>query len=220
MKGETARLILEEMQRGKGIITSADLVQYQAKERDPAIFVYKKYSIVTMPLPSSGGVILQQMMKMAEGQPLKSYGFESPRTVHLMTESKDWPYADRAKFLGDRDFYAVPVKTLTSEAYLRERMSLIKPDKAGASKDIQAGVLSPASEETTHLNVYDREGNAVSITTTLNGGYGNKVVVGGAGFLLNNEMDDFSIKPGIPICMGLWVRRPMPLRPVKGCLAR
>jgi len=201
-EGETARLILEEMQRGKGIITAADLTGYQAKEREATVFPYKKYSIVTMPLPSSGGVILQQMMKMVEGQPLRSFGFESPKAVHLMTEAERLAYADRAKYLGDRDYYSVPVKTLTSEAYLHERMSLIPPDKAGTSKDIQAGVLSPASEETTHLNVYDKEGNAVSITTTLNGGYGNKVVVGGAGFFLNNEMDDFSIKPGVPNMYG------------------
>jgi len=201
-EGETARLILEEMQRGRGIITAADLRGYQAKERAATVFPYKKYSIITMPLPSSGGVILQQMMKMVEGQPLKSYGFLSAQTVHLMTEVERLAYADRAKYLGDRDYYSVPVDTLTSESYIRQRVALIQPDKAGTSKDIQAGVLSPASEETTHLNVYDREGNAVSITTTLNGGYGSKVVVGGAGFFLNNEMDDFSIKPGVPNMYG------------------
>jgi gamma-glutamyltranspeptidase/glutathione hydrolase len=201
-EGETARLILEEMQRGKGIITAADLAGYQAKEREATVFPYKQYSIVTMPLPSSGGVILQQMMKMVEELPLRSYGFESPKAVHLMTEAERLAYADRAKYLGDRDYYSVPVKTLTSKAYLHERMALIQPDKAGTSKEIQAGVLSPASEETTHLNVFDRQGNAVSITTTLNGGYGNKVVVGGAGFFLNNEMDDFSIKPGVPNMYG------------------
>ncbi|HVU54821.1 MAG TPA: gamma-glutamyltransferase [Puia sp.] len=201
-EGETARLILEEMQRGKGIISAADLSGYQAKERDATVFPYKKYSIVTMPLPSSGGVILQQMMKMAEGQPLQSYGFESTQTVHVMTEIERLAYADRAKYLGDKDYYSVPVDTLTSASYIRQRVALIQPDKAGTSTDIQAGVLSPASEETTHLNVYDKEGNAVAITTTLNGGYGCKVVVGGAGFLLNNEMDDFSIKPGVPNMYG------------------
>jgi gamma-glutamyltranspeptidase/glutathione hydrolase len=200
--GETARLIQEEMQRGKGIMTLADLKGYQAKEREATVFAYKRYSVVTMPLPSNGGVILQQMMKMVEGQPLRSYGFDSPKAVHLMTEVERLAYADRAKYLGDRDYYSVPVKTLTSEAYLRRRMALIQPDKAGTSKEIQAGVLSSVSEETTHLNVYDKEGNAVSITTTLNDGYGNKVMVGGAGFLLNNEMDDFSIKPGVPNLYG------------------
>jgi gamma-glutamyltranspeptidase/glutathione hydrolase len=201
-EGETARLIIAEMQRGKGIITAADLKSYEAKEREATVFSYKNYQVVTMPLPSSGGVILQQMMKMVEDQPLKDYGFESVKTVHLMTEAERIAYADRAKYLGDRDYYSVPVKTLTSEAYLHQRRALIEPDKAGNSKDIQAGVLSPASEETTHLDVYDSEGNAVSITTTLNGGYGSRVVVGGAGFLLNNEMDDFSVKPGVPNMYG------------------
>lgn len=201
-EGRTAKLIIAEMQRGNGIITAADLAQYQAKEREATVFPYKNYSVVTMPLPSSGGVILQQMMKMVEDQPLKSYGFQSVKTVHLMTEVERIAYADRAKYLGDRDFYAVPVKTLTSAAYLHQRMTAFNPDQAGNSKDIQAGIISPASEETTHLDVIDDQGNAVSITTTLNGGYGSKVVVAGAGFLLNNEMDDFSIKPGIPNMYG------------------
>jgi len=201
-EGRTAELIIAEMTRGKGIITAQDLRSYQAIEREPTVFPYKGYSIVTMPLPSSGGVILQQMMKMVEDQPLKEYGFESVKAVHLMTEVERLAYADRAKYLGDRDYYSVPVKTLVSADYLRQRMATITPDKAGNSQEIQAGVLSPKSEETTHLDVYDREGNAVSITTTLNGSYGSKVVVGGAGFLLNNEMDDFSIKPGVPNMYG------------------
>jgi len=201
-EGETARLITEEMQRGKGIITAADLAGYTAKEREPSVFGYKGYTIVTMPLPGSGGVVLQQMMKMAEDQPLKESGFESVKTVHLMTEIERLAYADRAKYLGDRDYYSIPVRTLTSSAYLHKRLTLIEPGKAGTSKDIQAGMISPLSEETTHLDVYDKEGNAVAITTTLNGGYGSRVVVAGAGFLLNNEMDDFSIKPGIPNMYG------------------
>jgi gamma-glutamyltranspeptidase/glutathione hydrolase len=201
-EGTTARLILEEMHRGKGIITAADLKGYTAKLRQPTVFPYKSYNIVTMPLPSSGGVLLQQMMKMVEEQPLADYGFESVKAVHLMTEVERLSYADRAQYLGDMDYFAVPVDTLTSPAYLRRRLAAILPDKAGNSKDIKAGVLSPASEETTHLDVIDREGNAVSITTTLNGGYGSKVVVAGAGFLLNNEMDDFSVKPGVPNMYG------------------
>jgi gamma-glutamyltranspeptidase/glutathione hydrolase len=201
-EGETARLLLEEMQRGKGIITAADLKGYTAKEREATVFPYKKYTVVTMPLPSSGGVILQQMLKMVEDRPLKEYGFESVKATHWMTEAERIAYADRAKFLGDRDYYSVPVKTLTSNAYLKKRIALIDPDKAGNSTDIQAGTLDPASEETTHLDVMDQEGNAVSITTTLNGGFGSKVVVAGAGFLLNNEMDDFSIKPGVPNMYG------------------
>jgi gamma-glutamyltranspeptidase/glutathione hydrolase len=201
-EGETARLILEEMQRGKGIITEKDLRDYTAKTREATVFPYHGYTIVTMPLPSSGGVVLQQMLKMVESQPLGTYGFESVKAVHLMTEAERLAYADRAQYLGDRDYYSVPVKTLTSEAYIRKRMTAFQPDKAGNSKDISAGVLNPKSEETTHLDVLDDEGNAVSITTTLNGGYGSRVVVGGAGFFLNNEMDDFSVKPGVPNMYG------------------
>lgn len=201
-EGETARLILEEMRRGKGIITATDLENYKAIQRTPAIFPYHGHTIVTMPLPSSGGVVLQQMLKMVEDQPLASYGFESVKAVHLMTEVERLAYADRAQYLGDRDYYSVPVDTLVSAAYLRRRLAQIPPAKAGKSTVIKAGVLSPASEETTHLDVIDAQGNAVSITTTLNGGYGNRVVVGGAGFFLNNEMDDFSIKPGVPNMYG------------------
>jgi len=201
-EGRTARLILEEMQRGHGIITAADLKGYTAKERKPSIFPYRQYSIVTMPLPSSGGVVLQQMLKMAENYPLKQYGFASVKAVHLMAEIERLAYADRAQYLGDKDYYSVPVATLTSDAYIKRRLADIPAGKAGNSKDIRAGVLSPASEETTHFEVMDKDGNAVSITTTLNGGYGSKVVVGGAGFFLNNEMDDFSVKPGVPNMYG------------------
>jgi gamma-glutamyltranspeptidase / glutathione hydrolase len=201
-EGETARLIVEEMHRGKGIITAADLENYKAVERTPTIFPYHGHTIVTMPLPSSGGVVLQQMLKMVEDQPLAGYGFESVKAVHLMTEVERLAYADRAQYLGDRDFYTVPVDTLVSAAYLQRRLGQIPPTRAGKSSVIKAGVLSPASEETTHLDVIDAQGNAVSITTTLNGGYGNRVVVGGAGFFLNNEMDDFSIKPGVPNMYG------------------
>ncbi len=201
-EGETARLILEEMRRGKGILTAADLQTYTAKTRPATLFPYKQYTIVTMPLPSSGGVVLQQMLKMVENQPLAGYGFESVKAVHLMTEVERLAYADRAQYLGDRDYYSVPVDTLTSQAYLHSRMAAFQPDKAGNSKDISAGVLSPKSEETTHFDVIDNDGNAVSITTTLNGGYGSRVVVGGAGFFLNNEMDDFSVKPGVPNMYG------------------
>ncbi len=201
-EGETARLIVEEMQRGKGILTASDLENYKAIERTPTIFPYHGHTIVTMPLPSSGGVVLQQMFKMVEDQPLASYGFESVKAVHLMTEVERLAYADRAQYLGDRDYYSVPVDTLVSTAYLQRRVAQIPPTRAGKSSVIKAGILSPASEETTHLDVIDAQGNAVSITTTLNGGYGNRVVVGGAGFFLNNEMDDFSIKPGVPNMYG------------------
>ncbi len=201
-EGETATLIVEEMKRGNGIISLEDLKTYQAATRVPVVFPYKDYSIVTMPLPSSGGILLPMMLKMAATQPLKSYGFHSLQAVHLMTEIERLAYADRAKYLGDQDFVKVPVKTLTSDAYIKERMKLYNPDKAGNSADIQSGTITTESEETTHLSVYDKEGNAVSVTTTLNGGYGSRTVVGGAGFLLNNEMDDFSVKPGVPNMYG------------------
>jgi len=200
--GETARLIVEEMKRGNGIISYADLAGYQAKTRPPVVFGYKGYAIVTMPLPSSGGVLLPMMMKMIANQPLKEFGFHSVKAVQLMTEVERLAYADRAKFLGDQDFFKVPVEKLTSDSYIAERMKLYNPERAGNSTEIQSGVIGPESEETTHLSVYDKEGNAVAVTTTLNGGYGSKTVVGKAGFLLNNEMDDFSVKPGVPNMYG------------------
>jgi gamma-glutamyltranspeptidase/glutathione hydrolase len=201
-EGETARLIVEEMKRGHGMISYNDLKKYEAKERTPVVFDYKGYKIVTMPLPSSGGVLLPMMMKMIEKQPLKEYGFHSLKAVHLMTEVERLAYADRAKYLGDQDFFKVPVKTLTSDTYIAARMKLYDPEKAGTSKDIQSGTIAPESEETTHFSIVDKDGNAVSVTTTLNGGYGSHTVVGGAGFLLNNEMDDFSVKPGVPNMYG------------------
>jgi gamma-glutamyltranspeptidase/glutathione hydrolase len=202
-EGQTARLIVEEMQRGKGIIGYEDLKHYEAKEREAVVFTYKKdFTIITMPLPSSGGVLLPQMMRMVENQPLKDYGFESVKAVHLMTEVERLAYADRAKWLGDKDYYKVPVKTLISYPYVLERMKLYDSTKAGNSKDIEGGNPLPESDETTHFDVYDQEGNAVSITTTLNGGYGSRTVIGGAGFFINNEMDDFSIKPGVPNMYG------------------
>lgn len=195
-EGETAKLIVEEMKRSNGIISFDDLKSYDAVERDASVFTYKGYEIITMPLPSSGGVLLPQMMKMIEDKPVASYGFQTLKSVQLMTEIERRAYADRAQFLGDIDFVKVPVKTLTSDAYARARMADYNPSKAGSSSAIGAGTI-PESEETTHLSVYDKDGNAVAVTTTLNGGYGSHTVVGGAGFLLNNEMDDFSVKPGV-----------------------
>jgi gamma-glutamyltranspeptidase/glutathione hydrolase len=201
-EGETARLIVEEMQRGKGLISYEDLKKYSAKERKPVVFSYKnEYTLITMPLPASGGILLPQMMRMVEDQDLKKYGFETVRSVHLMTEVERLAYADRAKYLGDPDFYKVPAKTLISYPYIYGRMDNFKQDSAGNSKIIQAGLIKE-SEETTHFDTYDREGNCVSVTTTLNGSYGSRTVVAGAGFLLNNEMDDFSIKPGVPNMYG------------------
>jgi gamma-glutamyltranspeptidase/glutathione hydrolase len=218
-EGETARLIVEEMQRGKGLISYADLRNYTAKERSPMLFNYKKdYTILTMPLPSSGGIMLPQMMRMVEDQDLKSYGFHSTRSIHLMAEVERLSFADRAKYMGDPDFFKVPVRTLISYPYLYGRMENFNPDSAGNSEKINAGLI-PESEETTHLEAYDREGNAVSITTTLNGGYGCRTVVAGAGFLLNNEMDDFSIKPGVPNMYGAVGGNANAIRPGKRMLS-
>lgn len=200
-EGETARMIVEEMKRGNGIISYEDLKNYRAREREPLSFNYKGYTVVGMPPPSSGGILLQQMMKMVENRPLKQFGFQSVQAVQLMTEVERRAYADRAQHLGDMDFYKVPLKTLVSDNYLKQRMADYDPNKAGKSAEVKPGAI-PESEETTHLNVADREGNLVAVTTTLNGGYGSRTVIGGAGFILNNEMDDFSIKPGVPNMYG------------------
>lgn len=200
-EGKTAKLIVAEMKKGNGIISLNDLKNYQAKEREVVDFNYKGYQILTMPLPSSGGIILEQMMKMIEDKNIAEMKFETAASVQLMTEVERRAYADRAEFLGDPDFVKVPVKTLVSNAYLQERMKDYEPGKAGNSKIINAGHIHE-SEETTHISIVDDDGNAVSVTTTLNGGYGSRTVVSGAGFLLNNEMDDFSVKPGVPNMYG------------------
>lgn len=200
-EGETARLVVAEMQKGNGIISLEDLKSYEAKERPVVDYDYKGYRIISMPLPSSGGLIVQQMLKMIEQRNIAAMGFQTAASVQLMTEAERRAYADRAEFLGDPDFVKVPVKTLVSEAYLKERMKDYEPGKAGNSKLTGAGIIKE-SEETTHLSVIDAEGNAVAVTTTLNDGYGSHTVVAGAGFILNNEMDDFSVKPGIPNMYG------------------
>jgi gamma-glutamyltranspeptidase/glutathione hydrolase len=168
----------------------------------PHTFSYKGYTIVSMPMPSSGGVLLHQMLKMVEDQPLPQWGFQSPQAVQLMIEAERRAYADRAEHMGDADFYNVPVAQLTADAYLKKRMQNFEPGKAGSSAAIKPGSFTKESEETTHLSVIDNEGNAVAVTTTLNNSYGSKTVVGGAGFFLNDEMDDFSAKPGVPNLYG------------------
>jgi gamma-glutamyltranspeptidase/glutathione hydrolase len=202
-EGETAKLVVEEMKRGGGIISYDDLKNYKAKTRTPHVFTYKGYKIIGMPMPSSGGLLLHQMMKMIEKKNIGAMGFQSEQAVQLMTEVERRAFADRGEYMGDADFYKVPVKELTSEKYLDDRMKDYTPDKAGMSQDVKAGNVSYyESEETTHLNVLDKEGNAVAVTTTLNNSYGSRTVVGGAGFFLNDEMDDFSIKPGVPNMYG------------------
>lgn len=199
--GETAKLIVEEMQRGNGIISLDDLKNYTAKLRNPIEFAYRGHRIISFAPPSSGGILIAQMLKMIEKYPVKEYGFQTPQSVQLMVEAERRAYADRAEHLGDPDYYKVPVATLISDEYLAQRMSDYVPDKAGSSAAVKAGIIKE-SEETTHLSVIDALGNMVSVTTTLNGGYGSRTVVGGAGFLMNNEMDDFSAKPGVPNMYG------------------
>jgi len=201
-RGETADLIVEEMKRGGGIISLDDLKNYKAKWRTPHEFDYKGYTVVGMPMPSSGGLLLHQMLKMVEDKPLSSYGFLSAQAVQLMTEVERRAYADRAQYMGDADFFKVPEKTLVSDAYLKERMKDYQTDVAGNSNNIKPGIIPKESEQTTHLSVIDDQGNAVSITYTLNNSFGSKTVVGGAGFFINDEMDDFSSKPGTPNIYG------------------
>lgn len=201
-EGETAMLIVAEMKRGGGIITMDDLKNYKVKERTPIEFPYKGYTILSMPLPSSGGIILQQTLTMIAGKNIEQKGHLSASAVQLVTEAERRAYADRAEYLGDIDKVKVPVKELVSKSYLDKRMADYQPGKAGSSVEIKAGVTAPESEETTHLSVVDQWGNAIAVTTTLNGGYGSRTVVAGAGFLMNNEMDDFSIKPGVPNMYG------------------
>ena len=203
-EGETARLLADEMKRGKGIITEEDLKNYHAVWRDPIQATYKEYNVITMPPTSSGGVALLQMMRFTEPFPLHNWGWNKDSTAQVMIEAERRVYADRAKFLGDPDFVKVPVRELISYDYLRSRWADFSWAKATNSNDLKGGNL-PGYEslETTHFSIVDKDGNAVSITTTLNGGYGSRVVVNGAGFFMNNEMDDFSVKPGVPNMFGL-----------------
>ena len=200
-EGETAKLIAQQMKSDNGIITEEDLKNYKAKNRAPILFDYKGTTVVSMPLPSSGGIILEQMLKMSAMENIEQMKYGTLASVQLMAEVERRAFADRAKYLGDPDFVKVPVKTLVSDAYLKKRMSDYDPSKAGNSKDIKEGYIQEG-EETTHFDVLDKDGNAVSTTTTLNGSFGSGIVVAGAGFLLNNEMDDFSVKPGVPNMFG------------------
>jgi len=200
-EGETANLIVAEMKQGNGIISLEDLKNYKAKMREPLSFDYGDYHIYGFPPPSSGGIILLQMMKMVEHTPQLKKGFQTPEATQIMIEAERRAYADRAEHLGDPDFWKVPLKKLTDPIYIANRMSDFTPGKASKSVNIKGGDIKE-SEQTTHISIYDKDGNMVSITTTLNGGYGCKTVVSGAGFLLNNEMDDFSVKPGVANMFG------------------
>ncbi|GAB2969120.1 gamma-glutamyltransferase [Hymenobacter coalescens] len=205
-QGETARLLLDEMQRGGGLIRQPDLDQYQPEWREPVRGRYRQYEVISMPPPSSGGVALLQMLRMLEPYHLGQLGWHSAEAVHLITEAERRVYADRATYLGDPDFGRVPVARLLAPDYLKTRMQGVTPaGSATASAQVAAGAGLPGyeSDQTTHYSIVDAAGNAVSCTTTLNGAYGSKVVVAGAGFLLNNEMDDFSAKPGVPNMYGV-----------------
>jgi gamma-glutamyltranspeptidase/glutathione hydrolase len=202
-EGKTADDIVSEMKRGNGFITYEDLKNYQAVWRTPLKGTYKNYTIISMPPPSSGGVALLQLLQMTENFPVKRWGHNSVKTAHLMIEAERRVYADRAKYLGDPDFVKIPLSTLLSEQYNTDRISNFNPEKATPSTAVSHGLIAGyESEQTTHLSVVDPMGNAVAVTTTLNDSYGSHVVVAGSGFILNDEMDDFSIKPGVPNMYG------------------
>lgn len=202
-EGHTADLIVEEMKRGNGIISLADLKNYKVIEREPLIFDYKGKEVVTMPLPSSGGILLAQMLRMTDLVGLEDKQLNSPEAVQLIVEAERRAFADRAEYMGDPDFIKDQTEMLISKAYLKKRFANYNPNKATPSSEV-GDIIKPQSEEkeTTHISILDKEGNAVSVTTTLNGNFGSMVMVSDAGFLLNNEMDDFSVKPGVPNMFG------------------
>ena len=203
-KGETARILAKHMQEKGGIITEEDLAAYQAAWRDPVVFFYRDFKVISMAPPSSGGMTLAQIMKMIEPYDLKEYGHHSPEYIQVLVEAERRAYADRNFYLGDPDFVKIPVDQLLDKNYLKSRMESFSIDKATLSSEIAEGKIEFAeSMETTHYSIVDSEGNAVSVTTTLNGGYGSKLYVDELGFFMNNEMDDFSAKPGVPNMFGL-----------------
>jgi gamma-glutamyltranspeptidase/glutathione hydrolase len=202
--GVVADSLVAEMKRGSGIMSLNDLKNYKAVWRKPVVGQYRGYKVIAMPPTSSGGIALIQLLEAVEPYPLQRWGYNADSTVQLIVEAERRVYADRATYLGDPDFIKVPQTQLMAPAYMKSRMRDFSWAKATSSTEIKAGVMvSPEHEETTHYSIVDKDGNAVSITTTLNGSYGSTVVVKGAGFLLNNEMDDFSVKPGAPNMYGL-----------------
>ena len=218
--GRTADLIVAEMRRGNGLISYQDLKDYQSIWRAPIRSAYRGFEIVSMPPPSSGGVLLAQMLNMLEPYDVGAMGFDRPDTVHVMVEAERRAYADRAEYLGDPDFYDVPMAMLTAKDYARQRFTDFDPRIATRSELVGAGARWPEeSPETTHVSVIDAAGNAVAYTTTLNHGYGGKMVVAGAGFLLNNEMDDFSAKENTANTYGLIGREANAIAPRKRMLS-
>src|SRR5260221_4588497 len=219
-EGKTAKDLVDEMERGKGLISFEDLKNYKSVWREPLIASYKDYKVISMPPSSSGGICLIQLLKSVEPYPLKDWGINSAKAVHLMVEAERRVFADRTKYLGDPDFYKVPAKELMDDQYNDERMSSFDPNKATPSSEIKEGKIAGyESEETTHFSIVDAKGNAVSVTTTLNGWFGSHVVVSGSGFFLNNEMDDFSAKPGVPNMFGVMGMKAIKIEPNKRMLS-
>ena len=203
-QGEIATKIAKEMQSHGGTMTLGDLKAYKVVERQPIIGDYRGYKVVTMPPPSSGGVHLIEILNMLEHYPIKEDGVNSAKNIHHMAESMKLAYADRSEYLGDPDFVKIPVTGLTSKAYANERVKTIDDNKARLSSNIKPGKPQPyESDQTTHFSVMDKAGNAVAVTYTLNLNFGSGIVAAGTGILLNNEMDDFSVKPGVPNAFGL-----------------
>ena len=214
-EGETADLIVSEMKANNGLITYEDLKEYNSVYRKPVIGSYRGYTIISMGPPSSGGPLIIQMLNMLENFDVSSMTRNSTEFVHMLTEIQRLAYADRAIHLGDPDFYPSPVPMLISKDYAKKRLELVSMDKATPSTDIAAGSTIPESMETTHYSAMDKLGNTVGITTTINLSYGNKKIVDGAGFLLNNEMDDFASSPGSQNAFGLIGYEANSIKPAK-----
>ena len=216
--GETADSIVAEMQRGDGLISHDDLARYRSAWREPVSARFGSYQIHAMPPPSSGGVLLIQMLNMLAGQNLAEAGPNSLSTAHAMIEAERRAYADRAVHLGDPDFYQVPITRLIDPEYATERFADFDPERATLSKEVQAGTWNEGAD-TTHISVVDSKGNAVAYTTTINLSYGSGIVVEGAGFLLNNEMDDFAAAPDVPNAFGLLGNEANAIVPAKRMLS-
>lgn len=203
-KGEIARQIAQQMQQNGGLITTDDLAAYQAVERTPVSGEYRGYQIFSMPPPSSGGIHIVQILNILENFDMKKYGFGSADAIQIMAEAEKYAYADRSEYLGDPDFVNVPWQALTSKAYAKSIAGQIDINKAKPSSEIRPGKLALyESDQTTHFSVVDKDGNAVAVTYTLNTTFGTGIVAGNTGILLNNQMDDFSAKPGVPNVYGL-----------------
>lgn len=202
-KGPVGAAIVKSSQEGKGIITQADLDQYQTREMAPVECDYRGYHVISAPPPSSGGVVICEMLNILEGYPLKDLGFRSAQAVHYQIEAMRHAYVDRNSYLGDPDFVKNPLDRLLDKGYAEKIRAVIDPKKAGVSKDIKPGVPPHEGSNTTHYSIVDQWGNAVSVTYTINDWFGAKVTAAGTGVLLNNEMDDFTSKIGVPNLYGL-----------------